>query len=123
MFLPKEAEKVSAHERTRRATAGNGKADLPGLVMEAPASEAERASVSLAWNRLMRLDRRRRLRAALTGSASDRWLYALGRALRPAQEELILYGETRVDNRKAARLALRTFWRLEIWAAIWTGEH
>ena len=71
----------------------------------------------------MRLDRRRRLRAALIGSAQDRWSYAIGRALRPAQEEMILYGTTAIDQRKAARQAVRTFWRLETWAAIYSARH
>lgn len=69
-------------------------------------------------DKLIRLDRRRRLRDAIEGGAQARWAYALERATEPSRRELLAYGATVCDMHKAALRAVRTFRRLEKLAAL-----
>lgn len=72
-----------------------------------------------ALARLVRDDRRRRLRNALRGEDGDRWEYALGRVLAPAQGQLLAYGRAEFDARIAAHNAVRNYHRLTRLAERW----
>ena len=98
--------------------AGEGEALATTCQMEKPASEAVGEATVASWNRLMRLDRRRRLRAALAGTPAERWDYAVARVLAPCQSELIAYGTCIFDARRGAEQARRHFWRLEAIARV-----
>lgn len=100
------------HERGRRAVAEGESPLATAHAGEAPATEA--VGTAATWRRLVRMDRRRRLRRALDGTSADRWDYSVARVLQPAQEALLMWGTTGgFDPRRAAQQARRHFYRLE----------
>jgi hypothetical protein len=93
--------------------ASEGEADRLEPQRDSPATGLPARS---PLDRLVRLDRRRRLRRALDGTSDDRWAYALGRSVEPCQAELMLRGTCTVDVRACAVRARRWFYRLEAMA-------
>ncbi len=106
-----------ADEQPQPATAGKGGGGHREGSPVAPAKEPHSAAVAGRLDRLLRLDRRRRLGAALAGTHEDRWRYALDRQLRAIQGELLAFGTAIYDRHKAAERIVRNYHRLEAIAA------
>lgn len=62
--------------------------------------------------RLVRADRRLRLRRALRGSIQDRWDYCVLRSMERSHLELAAFGRTTFDAHAAARQSVRNYQRL-----------
>ena len=84
-----------------------------GRICSETVAPARGAPSEAALARLVRQDRRRRLKRALDGTPAERWNYCIARVLAPCQGELIAYGVCHFDARRGAEQARRHFWRLE----------
>src|SRR5262245_56547796 len=108
------AQMIAPRKKPGPAVASEGEAGALEPGTPAPAtSRPDAAPTEHRIRRLMRLDRRQRLSAALAGAPEDRWRYALGRQLAAIQCELLATGLALYDRRQAAGRIVRNYHRLE----------
>lgn len=80
------------------------------------------APVMRSLRRLLRLDKRKRLREALAGTWEQRWAYCWQRQMIVSETDLRTYGEVRYGERTSASRLLHQYARLTRLAERWANR-